>query len=305
MYNFNLKTSFLDSIISMSMITDLVELFNLMEPLEKLYERDFCEFEEAEVSAFFDLLDPDYATRKRAFGLLSKYLDFCKRKHIIETSISLDGAFYYHPSDIVDKCVSGPVGLQRYLNLIYTNEDDMTTDNIYRCLYWIAFSGLTEPNLETITCNDVDLDRMQFVVDGNVYPIYREGKKAIAYCKSLTEFNLLRTTYNTNLKRLPGELLLRGIKAYPRVAPLMVEVFKRSKPIIESGKIKDRLTFSDIRRSGIFYRVSEEEASFRPAIINSKQLIIDELHKAGMANPFHMTVDNYVAEYKKWKKAFK
>ena len=305
MYNHAIKSSFLNTLSSMSLVEECVGLFRFCEPAERELSLDICHFDNDNLNTLFSQLGSDYIARDRAKTLLLKYFNFCKRKNLIAVIPDFDSVFTYLPTNYVYECVSNPIGLQNYLDLIFAKEELNTVDNIYRGFFWMAFSGLNEKYIETLTADDVDLEMSCFSVDGRSYQIYNEGLKSVRNCKQLEAFNLIRSDYQTSISRFPGNLFLRGIKANPNTVRIRNEIMYRSNLVVESGVIKKRLTYTDIRRSGIFYRVYEEETSSRPILTNPRQLIINELMKVGFDNPIYTTVSEYLDGYIKWKKAFR
>lgn len=305
MYNHALKSSFLDTLTSVSLVEEFVELFRLCEPFERELNTDVCSFENASLIELFNQFGSDYMARDRAKTLLMRYLNYCRRSRKIPADANFDGVLTYLPTDYVYECVSGPSGLQKYLDAIFVPEKLYTIDNIYRCMFWMAFAGMDDGYVETLTTNDVDLEMSRFIANGKVYPIYNEGLFAIRNCKCLKTFNLIRTDYQTTLNRAPGDLLLRGIKSNPNLVRMRIDILHKSDLSISLGKIKKRLTYLDVRRSGVFYRVYNVEASSRPALVNPRQIITEELIKLGFESPAYTTVSEYLHCYINWKKAFR
>lgn len=304
MYNHTVKTMFLDGITRASLVSEYIDIFRLSEPIEQTCGIDLCQFNSDSMRLLFNGISVDYFNRERVQNLLVKYFDFCIKIGASSTHPPVDEAFIHIPSESVYKYVSGPSGLQKYLNSIYAPEKLETVDNIYRSIYWLVFAGANESCIETVTTNDVNTERLVFTINESDYPIYREGLPAIQNCKLLPAFNLIRTDYCTKLMRVDGDLLLRGVKANPSVARMRVEILRRSKQGVLAGHQGAHLTLSSTRRSGIFYRAYNIEMSLRPQIINPKQVITEEMVKAGLVDPFKTTIDTYIAEYRDWKRAF-
>ena len=314
MYNKSLKNQYLESKdISKSTKKYSAKLFRLSEPYETKWGNDLYEASEEELSdALGKILGISSNTRGVAYSALKRYIRWCKDNKIDNVSDSIFRIQIAGLEKIRTKMTSGPKHLQKYLDSIYDNEDEKTTDNIYRCYSWLAFMGIRERDILKIKTSDVDLYNRVVRIDYSEYKIYEESFKVFQYLKKLEWFVYKHPNYSKDIirYRVGGDLLLRGVRGERNAAELKGEVFKKRKLAIENGvKIDEDLTYLKIFRSGYFYRIYElERAGYPISFTELVEIEMDGKDYSGGEKGFRSIALSRIRhaqeDYELWKLAF-
>ena len=168
----------------------------------------------------------------------------------------------------------------------------------------LGFTGML--NLE-----DEDFAEMLIHHGGRDYPIYREALPAFRNCVRLTEFRYKHPNYPDRTvwkDRIPGDILVRGIRSVPSMAVMQVELSRRLRRANEAGKTEMRLSYYRIWISGVFYRMYEDELAGFPADFSS---VVDEklgdfqykLPDKGNTQEYKRkkVAESYLSDYERWK----
>jgi len=209
--------------------------------------------------------------------------------------------------------VANPLHLQRYLDSICEPESEETTDNIYRCFYWLAYGGVAEEDILSIKCSDVDLNNMVVRYNDTEVPIYREALPAFKNCVKLTQFVYKHPNYDKLVykDRADGDTLVRGIRSAPSIKAMRVELSRRSKAKMDEGKTDLKLSYFRVWISGLFYRMYERERAGMPVdfsaaaaqFMEGKTYKLDRGRNTPEAKKRQLTRD-YLEDYERWKLAF-
>lgn len=262
MYNDEIKQKFICShTCSVAGREKYKRLFEVTEQYEREYNKDLCQMNSEELSSAFNkfcgLKTNSVYTRVVD---LNAYLNWCienvewSNKTIPELHI-----------DIVDKMrkmtVVNPMHLQKYLDSVFDKEDELSISNVYRCYYWLGYSGCKEEDAIKVRSCDVDLTSMVFRVGDSEYPIYREGIKAISNCVKLSSFKYLHPNYTKSSfrPRADGDLILRGIKTGFSLSSFRVAVNMKIKEALNSGRTDIKMSYQRAMMSGIYYRIYQLE----------------------------------------------
>lgn len=316
MYNEKMKTKFIQRYNSASTRKLCESVFDSCEPFEKEKNRDLCTFSKDELQP---LIDKIAGIRMR--GYLSKIImlkDYSKWCAYQKYPDACDGMLKIETvgvDKIKNNMVSNPLMLQDYLNIICEPETEQTTDNIYRCYYWLAYSGVSEADSLNIKCSDVDFENMVIHYNGLNIPLYYESLPAFHNCVRLTQFVYKHPNYDSTkivyMDRAPGDTLIRGIRNAPNIKTMRVELSRRAKAKIDKGKLHQRLSYKHTQLSGIFYRKYQQEIAgysidfYDEAIDFTK----DKVYKLDSGrNKFESKVrqvaKDYMEDYLRWKIAF-
>lgn len=162
--------------------------------------------------------------------------------------------------------VTSPLHLQRYLNEVFDPEGDETIDNLYRCYYWMAFSGIREEDTLSITASDVDFMDMSIRYGENCVPLYRESLPAFHNAVELPGFLYKHPNYAKEIRRdrVPGDTIMRGVRATTKTMSIRSMLSHRSAAALQDGKTKQQLSFYRVWMSGLFYRMYERERAGIP-----------------------------------------
>ena len=216
---------------------------------------------------------------------------------------------------VKSQMVSNPTMLQAYLDVVCDPESEKTTDNIYRCFYWMAYSGMDEHDILNVKCSDVDFDNMVIRYGGEEYDIYREAIPALRNAATLTEFVYKHPNYPPDKKvirnRALGDTLIRGIRSTTSLAALRVELSRRSKKFIEDGLTDKQLSYYRVYLSGLFYNMKKREEAGIPVDFTgvASRFMEGKTYKldAGRNTPEakkRAVVNDYLQDYERWKAAF-
>ena len=244
--------------------------------------------------------------------VLQSYVRWCLVKRFPGTcddilDIQFSGAEKYKR-----KAVANPVQLQAYLDQVFSPESDETIDVIYRSYFWLAFSGIDEEDAVKIRADQLNLDRMQIMLDnGRVFPIYVEALSAFHKAISLNDFAYRNPNYKNGKvvrkDRVDSNLLLRGIKKkdnkeIPNVKSYRSVIIKKTKLAEDAGKTTQCLSYSRVYLCGSFFRAYCDEVNglkvrfYRQAAIDCRST--NEESALRLAR-------RYDEEYRLWKLAFR
>lgn len=210
--------------------------------------------------------------------------------------------------------VASPIHLQTYLDAICEPEERCTTDNIYRCYYWLAYAGMDEEDILNVKCEDVDFRNMQinYPRKMTVVPLYPQALKAFHNCVELESFVFNHPNYTKTVwkPRADGNTLIRGIRAQVTLKSIRVELSRRSKA--KEDKTPLRLSYFRVWISGIFYRMYEgevvgEEPYFDDIVaeqMEGKTYKLDSGRNT-MAAKHRQLVRDYEEDYQRWKLAWR
>lgn len=269
MYNEELKQRFINSFTKNShRITNLIAMFNAIEPFERAWGADICTKSDEEVKPAVEKVTGLRTTTKIGrMILLKEYAKWCMKEGIEGAcdgllKIGTEGFDSIGLENVRLQTVANPLHLQRYLDTVFDKEEKKTVDNVYRCFLWLAYMGISEDDIIGLKCRDVNLDRMIVDCGGVRAPIYREALDAFQNCVRLDHFVYYHPNYPDKPQykaREPREFLLCGNKGLPSFKSITtVCARKRFDP---SGKLRTEMhiNFSRAQLSGIFFRMSERE----------------------------------------------
>lgn len=317
MYNEELKTRFIQEYTkSISRADACVQAFNAIEPFEVQWDADFCTKSAAELEPVIEQL-VGFRVRSRWLRIIifQKYVKWCLAHKV---NGACDGMLQVECAGL-DKVriqmVSNPTMLQAYLDVVCDPESEKTTDNIYRCFYWMAYSGMDEHDIMNVKCSDVDFDNMVIRFGGEEYEIHREALPAFRNAATLTEFVYKHPNYPPDKtvirNRALGDTLIRGIRSTTSLAALRVELSRRSKKFIEDGLTDKQLSYYRVYLSGLFYNMKKREEAGIPVDFSgaASRFMEGKTYKldAGRNTPEakkRAVVNDYLQDYERWKAAF-
>lgn len=317
MYNEELKTRFIQEYTkSISRAEACVQAFNAIEPFEVQWDADFCTKSAAELEPVVEQL-VGFRVRSRWLRIIifQKYVKWClahKVKDACDGMLQVECAGL---DKVRTQMVSNPTMLQAYLDVVCDPESEKTTDNIYRCFYWMAYSGMDEHDIMNVKCSDVDFNNMVIRYGGEEYEIHREAIPAFRNAATLTEFVYKHPNYPPDKKvirnRALGNTLIRGIRSTTSLAALRVELSRRSKKFIEDGLTDKQLSYYRVYLSGLFYNMKKREEAGIPVDFTgvASRFMEGKTYKldAGRNTPEakkRAVVNDYLQDYERWKAAF-
>lgn len=317
MYNEELKTRFIEEYTkSISRYDTCVQAFDAMEPYEKAWGADFCTKTEAELAPVIEqLVGFRVRSRWQRIIIFQKYVRWCL---VNKVEGACDGMLHVDNvglGKVRTQMVFNPQELQNFLNVICEPESEQTTDNIYRCFYWMAYAGMEEEDIMKVKCSDVDFENLVIHFDGDEYDIYREAIPAFKNAATLTEFVYKHPNYPPDKRvirnRAPGDTLIRGIRSTTSIKALRVELSRRNKKFLDDGLTTKQLSHYRVWLSGLFHRVYQGELAGIPAnfsgaaakFMEGKTYKLDTGRNTPEAKK-RAVVNDYLQDYERWKAAF-
>lgn len=317
MYNEELKTRFIQEYTnSISRAEACVQAFNAMEQFEVRWGKDFCTKTAAELEPVIEQL-VGFRARSRWSRIIifQKYVKWCVAHRVKDACDGMLQVECVGLDKVKSQMVSNPTMLQAYLDVVCDHESEQTTDNIYRCFYWLAYSGMEERDILNVKCSDVDFNNMVVRYGGVEYEIQREAIPAFRNAATLTEFVYKHPNYPPDKRvirnRAPGDTLIRGVRSTTTLAALRVELSRRSKKFIEDGMTDKQLSYYRVYLSGLFYNMKKREEAGIPVdfsgaasrFMEGKTYKLDAGRNTQEAKK-RAVVNDYLQDYERWKAAF-
>lgn len=315
MYNEELKTKFVRGYTTSVYTADVCQnIFNAFEPHEVRWGADLCTKSAEELQPIVDEIVGLRARSKWIrLIILKDYVKWCIGMKVPGACDGMLNITTIGLDKVRRQTVANPLHLQSYLNSICEPESEKTTDNIYRCFYWLAYSGVAEEDILNIKCSDVDLSNMVVRYKGIEVPIYREALPAFNNCVNLTQFVYKHPNYDKLVykDRAEGDTLIRGIRSAPSLKAMRVELSRRSKVKIDEGKTDLKMSYFRVWISGLFYRMYERERAGMPVdfsasaseFMEGKTYKLDTGRNTQEAKKRQLVKD-YLEDYERWKLAF-
>ena len=318
MYNESLKTKFVQGYTkSISTANVCNTIFNAVEKYEREWDADICTQDENVLQPIIEELV--------GFRARSKYMRLIILKDYVKWCMAMgvpgacDGMFKINTiglEKIKQQTISSPAHLENYLNEICEPVEEKTTDNIYRCYYWLAFAGIKEEDILNVKCSDVDFSRMVVRYNNTEVPIYREAVQAFKNCTELTQFVYKHPNYSADKivwkDRAPGDTIVRGVRAQASLKAMRVELSRRSKNKRDDGMTDLKLSYYRVWISGVFHRAYENEqmgiepdfSSIVSQQLEGKTYKLDSGRNTQDAKKRQL-VHDYLEDYQRWKLAYK
>lgn len=314
MFNEELKIRFIKDYTGSLNTANVAEtIFNALEKYEKNWGADICTRSTEELQPAIDeIVGLRSKSKWMALIILKEYTKWCIAMKVPGACDGMMGIESIGLDKIKHQMVASPLHLQRYLDSIFEPEADETIDNIYRCYFWMAYGGIDEEDTTLIKKSDVDFQQMIIRYKSTSVPIYREAIPAFQNAVSLTSFLYRHPNYSKEIRRdrIPGDTIMRGIKANTKVFTMRTTISKRNIKAVEEGNTDMQLSFYRVRMSGLFYRVYEMERAGVPANFSEAALRVMEgktyaLYGREKIQHKQKRIErDYMEDYQRWKLAF-
>lgn len=268
MYNESRKMEFLNSKSANGVKSAAAAIFQNTEQYEVKLCKDFCEMSEKDASKIMQnyLIGSRRSSSRLRLSAARRYVTWCKQQGY-DTKDWIFSVKYDEVDRKNTELVGSPMHLQKFLNDVLSPESEEMIDLVYRCAYWLVFSGVKPAEIYNVKTNDVDLKNMVVRYNNNEYYLYRESMNAITKCCQNTAFRYVHDGYPENyfMNRIQTDQLMRGFKNdanYSTTRPLMSKIVSEA---FKSGKTDIKLSLSRAYLSGMFYRtVSAEYQGMAP-----------------------------------------
>lgn len=265
MYNEEWKNKFIESSGYKESTKDSIRF-----TLEKAgkYEKEF----DTDMSSMSDeqlgyVIDNIYGVSKSSFksikAYINSYIEWCIKNvdcaRDSGTSSLSPGKSAF--AKFKTQMVMSPKHLQSILDCVFDPEEMGTYDNLYRLYFWCAFSGIPEKDLPNLTGKNFSLETQTIIYDGKEHIIYRESIPSIKNSINLSEFVYYHPNYTKPITRarVDEDSVFRGIKNGLNLSTFKPMVSKRVTESINDKRNTVRLSYAKIQKSGMFYRVYEDE----------------------------------------------
>lgn len=312
MYNEELKRRFVrDYTGSLNTANVAATVFNAVEKYETAWDADLCTKSAEDLQPIIDeIVGLRSKSKWMTLIILKEYVKWCIAMKVPN---ACDGMLHIEMVGIEKLkryMVSSPMHLQKFMDAVFAPEEEETVDNIYRCYFWMAYGGIDEGDTIFIKNNDIDFSEMNIRYKDTSVPIYREAVPAFRNAVSLSSFAYLHPNYSTRCDRVPGDTIMRGIKASTKILTIRATLSKRIVKAIEAGKTDLHLSFFRIRMSGLFYRVYElERAGVAPNFSEAALRAMDGKTytlkgREKIEHKQNRIEREYLEDYERWKLAF-
>ena len=308
MFNKDLKDKFIEEQSGSKKTFDRVKsLMHAVGKFEDEWNADICTRSVEELTPVIGkIIGVRNYTHMTDLSTLRRYARWCLKNEVPGATDSLLQIKDVGYDKLVGCMVSGPKQLQERLNLVFPPESDCMMENVYRCFFWMAFSGLEEQETIMVTAKDVDLKNLIIRVNGNKYPIYKEAVPVFRHLITANCFMHLRGSQEIVIKRTSGSSILRGIRDIGDMSYEKVRQAASRKVKTALGQSEDNLTitYTKTKLSGLFYRTYRTELSlgkydFDDAVdvyLKDKPRVTRFKREAVAAE--------YEVDYSRWKAAF-
>lgn len=314
MYNEELKKRFIKDYTGSLNTANVAEtIFNAIEKYEAAWGADVCTMEVGELQPVIDeIVGLRSKSKWMTMTILKEYVKWCIAMKVPGVC---DGMLHIESvglEKLRHQMVSSPLHLQKYLDAIFDPEDEETIDNLYRCYFWMAYGGIDEEDTILVKSGEVDLEQLFIHYHTTSVPIYREAIPAFRNAVYLTSFLYKHPNYKKVIRRdrVPGDTIMRGMKAATKTFTMRTTLSKRNIKAIEDGRTDLQLSFYRVRMSGLFYRVYEmERAGIAPSFSEAAIRMMDgktyALHgREKISHKQNRIEKDYMEDYQRWKLAF-
>ena len=308
-YNEELKRKFLNSAdLSKSGIQKYEHFFEQTCKWEKQYNTDLCRMNDIKMlqEVFDSMSGVSYRSAHTIKSIFKRYIDWCIQE-AVEGAVDITNKIVMGNPDVFkETMVQSPMYMQKFLNEVFMPENTNTADNTYRCLFWLAYSGMRSSDALLVKTGDVDFNTMSVKYNGTSYPLYKEAIPAFKNCVELKSFTYINPRYTSVLPRYNSDQLLRGIKA--DMTLITVKSYMSRKVSASNAHVK--LTYDKARMSGIYYRMYEQEVygvELDYPNLALKYMSEKEYHfknKYSYQRLKNTIARGFADDYRKWKTAF-
>lgn len=257
MYNEEIKLMFIDVRFPTRKIVGR-SFFNKYANFEEEHSRDIYDLTKSEIVQMIEETGKTASetTKNSSISIIRSYLRWCQSKgiEIRDPSVLNTGKIPWNAPNIKMCSVYSPEDLQIWLNKIFKPDTELCIDCTYRVYYWMTFMGIDTGDMPKIEEGNMDLNRMLILFEGKSYDIPLDAIEAFRICrdaKSFVKVNPGRKPYM--IDRYIGKQLLRGTASINwRSFKTLLE--KKANEAYKQGLVDKSLTYSWVKKSGIFYR---------------------------------------------------
>lgn len=265
-YNPDLKERFIKEEVSSDNMKRLFRnVFEYASKYEEKNDADLCTWNKDQTQELLESLAGfrSYSSDNRA-KLLKRYVRWCCEEGVEGVTDYIFTVTVDTYKKIKERTLSDPGHLQRCLNSFLSPEPNKTVDNILRGYCWLAYMGLSEEEIQSVTVDDVDLNNGIVKLATKVYIVPNEAFVCLRILKEASEFRYYHSEYSKDYiwrDRAAGDKLLRGLRnPEPNIRNMRSMLSKKT----SGGDTLAKLSYSRVFLSGEFYRMYQKEQNGLP-----------------------------------------
>lgn len=302
MKNVNLKDQFIKSYATSA--SSIALYSNIFQIIGRYEDNTDCDVFAMSVQQLNDMINEFNVTRHKSslvrISMLRSYVKWCKARGVNGVTDNIFEIDVDNCSRVREVMVANPKQLQFFLDKMYDPESDETIDNIFRCYFWLAFSGMEAGDIVLLEDKHIVLEDMCVRYNMREYPIYREAIPCIKNCLNLKSFLYKHPHYEpVRRDRLPGNMIMRGIKSIPEEGYMRNTTSRDISRAYKAGRIPQKLSHGKAFLSGMFYRIYELEKAGVPTDFSEVAIMMGT-----KSERLDNAARNVRDDYYRWKIAF-
>jgi len=313
MYNEEQKRRFIaDMGFSESMLKFALQLFYSTEKYEEQWGKDICYATKEELAPVVNAISSMRSSAQHTrVNMLRKYVIWCKENGIQNVS---DAVFIVAPdntSKIRKQTVSGPIELSMFLDAIFPAVSAHSISILFRCYYWLAFSGVKEQDVFDVKKEDIDFGKMLIRFNGDEFPLYKESVETFHLAVNLKTFWYKHKTHKEahEMQRIDSEYLLSATEGVIKPTYAKAFMYKQNLKALKNKTTAKDLSYIHVFLSGVFYRKYELERAIGEAFTYVDFLDVAEMASGdSWGNKLQKTKNRiarlYFEDYNVWKNVF-
>lgn len=309
MYNEGIKLRFIAHMgFSGAQYKFAVTLFNSLQKYEEQWGCDVCAVSEDKLSnAINEISSLRSSSLHTRINILRSYARWC-----IENNIpgATDTAMRVYPDNsykIKTQMVSGPTELALYLDILFPPVSDLEVSILYRCYFWLAFSGMKQEDILKVKKSDINFNDMLIHFNGDDYPIYNGAINAFRAAIDAKYFRYWNKLLNRMIEIQRGcdDYLMASSGRVITPENIKSQISRRAKQAFQTGEARTCVSYIHAYLSGVFFRKFEMERAIGERYTYEDFLdIVDMNSHAKRQADRNKAARMYLEDYNTWKNAF-
>ena len=223
-------------------------LFNATSKFESELNKDICAMNAEELTPIAESMETVRLGNSRLrMSVLKAYIKWCIENDIDGACDAINSIETSNIKKVRSRMIASPLHLQEYMNLSMMPESSLDPSNIYRCIIWMAYAGISIDDVGFVTVKDVRLNDMMIRFREKNYPIYRDGFEAFQICVTSSQFIYRNPGYSIGYMirdRVQGDVLIRGIIGTPSRNTIMSGISRIANSAVSTGETEAKLTYN-------------------------------------------------------------
>ena len=283
------------------------KLFQMARPYEEELQKELSQFDEDELRRFLgEKCGSEEFPLYRALDILRQYGNYRRGEEPPPSN-----AWRKIRADLVDECratmYAGPMHLAGELDRVFLPLEQDNVDLLHRCFIWLAYGEMPYNLITLVKRNDVDILNRRVSCLEQSFRIYEEAVPLFSKVKDMDAFKVIENKTEAYVDRRYPEMLFSFMERgeYNAEGKCGTMKIKLSQASLATGA---SLSYSNVRMSGMFYRVFELERCRRIASPEEAFVYFETRGAAGKSSSGRSagwrTRKDMSARYKAWKQAF-